>query len=70
MGNILSQCIAGFLFESSHHIIFTDIEFPGEGINPKITGQMIVDVTQNVYDFGIAVIRVDKFQSVFSCSPV
>lgn len=70
MGNVLSQCIAGLLFESSHHIIFTDIEFPGEGINPKITGQMIVDVTQNVYDFGIAVIRVDKFQSVFSCSPV
>ena len=53
MGNVLSQCIAGLLFESSHHIIFTDIEFPGEGINPKITGQMIVDVTQNVYDLSL-----------------
>ena len=61
---------AGFLLELPHHVVFADVEMPGQCINGQIAVQMFIDVLKDLDDLGIAIVRINEFQMVFCSSAV
>ncbi len=68
--DIVSDRVAGFLFELPHHVVFADVEMPGQCINGQIAVQMFIDVLKDLDDLGIAIVRINEFQMVFCSSAV
>ena len=68
--DIISDGVAGFLFELAHHMVFTDIEMPGQRVDGQIPVKMLIDILEDLDDFGITIVRINEFQPVFCCTSI